>query len=121
MGLWSRLVSHKEMISVVRLTLAISALSTIARSERDGKSLLSTFPFNQAEEGHGEHHGDHHGGHHGGHHGDHRVAYSESLQSGDSRQGYGGDQVRPQLRREVPHHLRHKLRVPAGGGVRGEL
>merc|ERR1711973_229020 len=92
MGLWSRLVSHKEMISVVRLTLAISALSTIARSERDGKSLLSTFPFNQAEEGHGEHHGDHHGGHHGVHHGDHRVAYSESLQSGDSRQGYGGDE-----------------------------
>ena len=29
--------------------------------------------------------------------------------------------VRPLLRQEVPHHLCHPVRVPAGGGVRREL
>ena len=69
----------------VHLTLIVIALSSIARSERDGKSLLNTFPFNQGEE-------DSHGDHHGDHHGDRRVTYTESLEGGDSKQGYGGDE-----------------------------
>ena len=48
------------------------------RCQRDGKSLVNTFPFNQDHE-------------HGHHHGDHQVASSESLEGRDSKQGYGGD------------------------------
>jgi len=59
-----------------------------AQAQRDERSLLGTFPFNQQNKA--EEHGDH--GEHHGDHGDHHAA-SQALQSGSFRQGDDGVDV----------------------------
>ena len=56
---------------IIVLGVTFWFLLTTARAERNGKSLLSSFPFNHNE-----------------HHGDHGAASAETR---DSRQGYSGE------------------------------
>ena len=65
---------------IIYISFTFCLFLTPARAERDGKSLLSSFPFN-----HNKHHEHQHP------HGDHEGASSDALDGRDSRQGYGGE------------------------------
>jgi len=67
---------------------ALGARQLRGNTDRQGKNLLGTFPFNAQE---GEHHGEHHGAGHGEHHGAGHAA--TALESRANRQGDAGTDV----------------------------
>ena len=75
------------IVALLGVSGALGARQLRGNTQRGGKSLVNTFPFNAQGADHGDHHGDHHA-HHEDHHGDHNNrAASQALGARAQRQG----------------------------------